>query len=127
METTSVKVMNNIGLCFTIFMMGAAGMPGQVVRPMYTSEPGLPNLPAQRIGANDLIAISVYDAPELTRTVRVGEDGYFRLPMLKQKILAAGLMPAALEAAIVRALESEQLMVDPFVTVTIAEYESRPI
>ena len=26
------------------------------------------NLPAQAIGANDLIAVSVYDAPELTRT-----------------------------------------------------------
>ena len=29
------------------------------------------NLPAQKIGSDDLIAISVYDSPELTRTVRV--------------------------------------------------------
>ena len=40
------------------------------------------NLPAQRIGASDLVAVSVYDAPELTRTVRVGADGFIRLPML---------------------------------------------
>ena len=33
--------------------------------------PGGPNLPAQQIGANDLIAVSVYDSPELTRTIRV--------------------------------------------------------
>ena len=71
--------------------------------------------------------ISVYDAPELTRTVRVGADGFMRLPMLKQRIKAEGLMPGELEAAIAAALVAEQLMVDPFVTVTIAEYNSRPI
>jgi len=85
------------------------------------------NLPAQRIGANDLVAVSVYDAPELTRTVRVGADGMMRLPMLKQRIKAEGLMPSELETAIASALQAEQLIVDPFVTVTIAEYNSRPI
>ena len=85
------------------------------------------NLPAQRIGASDLIAVSVYDAPELTRTVRVDADGFIRMPMLSGRIKAAGLMPAELEAAIVKALQAEQLIVDPFVTVTVAEYESRPI
>ena len=85
------------------------------------------NLPAQRIGANDLVAISVYDAPELTRTVRIGADGTMRLPMLKQKIKAEGLMPGELETAIAGALKSEQIIVDPFVTVTVAEYASRPI
>jgi polysaccharide biosynthesis/export protein len=85
------------------------------------------NLPAQRIGANDLVAVSVYDVPELTRTVRVGADGLMRLPMLKQRIKADGLMPSELETAIATALVAEQLIVDPFVTVTIAEYNSRPI
>jgi len=85
------------------------------------------NLPAQRIGASDLVAVAVYDAPELTRTVRVDADGFIRMPMLSERIKAAGLMPAELEAAIVKALQAEQLIVDPFVTVTVAEYESRPI
>ena len=64
------------------------------------------NLPAQRIGATDLVAISVYDAPELTRTVRVGADGYMRLPMLKQRIKAEGLMPSELESFGLAALEA---------------------
>ena len=85
------------------------------------------NLPAQRIGPNDLVAVSVYDSPELTRTVRVGADGFMRLPMLKQRIKAEGLMPSELETAIASALVAGQLIVDPFVTVTIAEYNSRPI
>ena len=99
----------------------------QTTRPAPPAESPNANLPAHRIGANDLIAVSVYDAPELTRTVRVGADGFMRLPMLKQRIQAEGRMPSELEAAIASALRAEQLIVDPFVTVTIAEYNSRPI
>src|SRR5712691_3464057 len=85
------------------------------------------NLPAQPIGPSDLIAVSVYGAPELTLTVRVSEDGLVRLPMLKQKIEVRGLMPAELEGRIARALTEEEILVEPVVTVTIAEYHSRPI
>ncbi len=85
------------------------------------------NLPAQKIGPNDLLSLSVYGAPELTRTVRVSAEGFLRLPMLKQKIEAKGLMPSELEERIATALASEKILVDPVVTVTIAEYHSRPI
>jgi Polysaccharide biosynthesis/export protein. len=60
------------------------------------SQPGeanATNLPAQKLGPNDLIAVSVYDSPELTRTVRVGADGMIRMPMLKRKIKWTGLCP----------------------------------
>lgn len=91
-------------------------------------EPSLAgNLPAQKIGANDLLSISVYGAPELTRTVRVSAEGFVRLPMLKQKVEAKGLMPSDLEEKIAAALSAEEILVDPVVTVTIAEYHSRPI
>ncbi len=112
-------------VCLTMQLCAMFGVAGAQVRP--APEPAGANLPAQRIGANDLVAVSVYDAPELTRTVRVGADGYMRLPMLKRRIKAEGLMPGELEAAIASALMAEQLIVDPFVTVTIAEYNSRPI
>ncbi|MGQ9635636.1 MAG: polysaccharide biosynthesis/export family protein [Bryobacteraceae bacterium] len=90
-------------------------------------EVGGANLPAQKIGANDLIAVSVYDAPEFTRTVRVGADGQIRLPMLKQRLRAEGLLPGELEGAIAQALQAERILVDPVVTVTVVEYHSRPI
>ena len=95
-------------------------------RPASLPEAGA-NLPTQPVGANDLIAVTVYDAPELSRTIRISADGFIRLPMLKQRIKADGLLPADVEAAIVKALCEEQILVDPFVTVTIAEYHSRPI
>jgi len=90
-------------------------------------EPAGGNLPAQPIGPTDLLAISVYGTPELTRTVRVGDDGLIRLPMLQRKIDARGLMPADLEIRIAAALAGEEILVDPAVTVTIAEYHSRPV
>jgi polysaccharide export outer membrane protein len=91
------------------------------------ADPSSSNLPAQKIGANDLLSISVYDAPELTRTVRVDADGGIRLPMLKQRIRVEGLLPNQVEVALAEALQGEQLIVNPFVTVNVAEYHSRPI
>jgi polysaccharide export outer membrane protein len=88
---------------------------------------GSANLPSQLIGPSDLIAVSIYDAPELSRTIRVGTDGYFALPMLKQRLMANGLYPADLETAIGNALREEEILVNPVVTVTIAEYHSHPI
>lgn len=85
------------------------------------------NLPTQSIGSNDLIGVSVYGAPELSRTIRVGADGFIRLPMLKERIKAEGLYPADLETAIAEALQTAGLYADPYVTITIAEYHSRPI
>jgi polysaccharide export outer membrane protein len=85
------------------------------------------NLPVQRIGRDDLVGITVYDSPELTRTVRVGSDGDIRLPMLSQHIKAAGLYPAELEQAITTALTEEDVLVTPIVTVFVVEYRSRPI
>ena len=97
------------------------------MRLMAQVEPPGANLPAQAIGPADLLAISVYGAPEFTRTVRVSPEGLIRLPMLREKIDAQGLMPAAVEVRIAAALAREQILVDPAVTVTIAEYHSLPI
>jgi polysaccharide biosynthesis/export protein len=85
------------------------------------------DLPIGRIGENDLLGITVYDSPELTRTVRVDSAGEIRLPMLQQPIKAAGLYPADLEKSITAALTGGQVLVDPVVTVTVVEYRSRPI
>lgn len=96
------------------------------VRPLTPAQTG-ENLPTQKIGANDLIAVAVYDSPELTRTIRVTGEGLIRLPMLKKPIKAEGLFPSDLEAAIAHDLIAGELLVDPIVTVTIAEYHSHPI
>ncbi len=85
------------------------------------------NLQVQKIGPNDLIALSVYDAPEMSRTYRVSATGEIHLPMLKAHIKAEGLLPNELEEKVASALDAEKILVTPVVTVTIAEYASRPI
>lgn len=112
-----------------ILLLGLTGLAGsaQTRAVSVHSEAGGANLPLQRVGSNDLIAVSVYDAPELTRTVRVSAEGMVRLPMLRQPIAAKGLQPADLEAAIAEQLRTENILVDPVVTVTMVEYHSRPI
>ncbi len=85
------------------------------------------NLPVERIGPDDLLGITVYDSPELTRTFRVDSGGDIRLPMVKRRIQSTGLYPAELEAAIASVLIEENVLVDPVVTVSVVEYRSRPI
>jgi polysaccharide biosynthesis/export protein len=85
------------------------------------------NLPTQPVGPDDLLAVSVYDSPELTRTVRVDADGNIRLPMLKDPIQVQGMVPSQLEPAIAKSLIKGKVLVDPVVTVTIVEYQSRPV
>jgi polysaccharide export outer membrane protein len=110
----------------TLLLVLGTTAAGQVRPAVIGDVPG-GNLPIQQIGANDLVAISVYEAPEFSRTVRVDTEGFIRLPMLRHRMQAAGLMPADLETAVAEALQEAGLIVDPFVTVNVAEYSSRPI
>ena len=106
-----------------VFVSGAA--MAQFNSPMVDS--GKENLPSQQLGVDDLVAVSVYDAPELTRTVRVEADGTIHLPLLENGVKASGLYPRELESAIAAELTSEQILVDPVVKATVAEYHSRPV
>lgn len=110
--------------------VGAAAQQGPVMPSTFggtTVLSSTPNLPVSRIGDNDLLGVTVYDAPPLTGPVRVSQEGDIRLPMVKQPIHAAGLYPQDLETEIAATLIKDQLMVNPIVTVTIIEYDSRPI
>lgn len=89
--------------------------------------PEVMNLPIEKLGPDDLLGISVYDSPELTRTIRVASDGMIQLPMVKRKVRASGLLPVELEVLIADTLRAEELLVDPVVTVSVVEYRSRPI
>jgi polysaccharide biosynthesis/export protein len=117
-------------LLYAIFAGAAFGQilhPGVQPGSEIASANPYSDLPIGRIGNNDLLGITVYDAPELTRTVRVDAAGEIRLPMLQRPVKASGLYPADLEKSITDALTEGQVLVDPVVTVTVVEYRSRPI
>jgi polysaccharide export outer membrane protein len=79
------------------------------------------------LGPHDLIQVNIYGNPELSRSVRIAADGTVRMPMLEDAIRAAGKLPAEVEAAISAAFRTEQVLVDPIVSVTVAEYASRQV
>jgi polysaccharide export outer membrane protein len=110
-----------------LFFIAIVAAAQPQLRTNLMTEAGVANLPAQRLGVDDLLAVSVYDAPEFTRTVRVETDGAIHLPLLKNGIPAAGIFPGQLESSLVDEFKSEQILVDPFVKVTVVEYHSRPI
>jgi len=111
---------------FVIFLVLCAGALAQT-RPNLMEEVGRANLPSQKLGVDDLVAVSVYDAPELTRTVRVETDGTIHLPLLKNGVAASGILPGQLETGIAEELTKEQILVEPIIKVTVVEYHSRPI
>ena len=118
--------MNKWARVLAVLVVSGAGLWGQAKTPgMVMTDAS--NLPVQRVGPDDLLGVAVYDSPELTRTVRVGNDGTIRIPMVKGKIRAAGMYPVDLENEIARVLKEEELLVDPVVTVSVVEYRSRPI
>jgi len=74
-----------------------------------------------RIGAKDLLQITVYELPELNQTVRVSEDGSITLSLLG-KIEVAGLTAQELEKKLASVLD-RQYTKNAHVTVFIKEYQ----
>src|ERR1700722_9296069 len=101
-------------------------MSGQTRLPSGAIELGA-NLPPRPVGAGDLLSISVYGAPELSRSVRVSGEGLIRLPMLRSPVEARGATPPELEDRVGDALSQAGILVDPSVVITIAEYATRSI
>ncbi len=73
-----------------------------------------------RLGAGDLIHISVYDEPDLSIEVRIGLSGNVSFPLLGD-IRVLGLSPKEVESKLLTRLKGPYL-IDPSVTVSIVEY-----
>ena len=83
--------------------------------------------PSYRLGPGDTIFISILNMPELDSTAVVGPSGHLHLAYLKAAPRASGLTSLALGRVIVRALKSQQIVLDPQVMVSILRVHSRPV
>lgn len=98
---------------------------------------GQSNTPNQQLGAslniggeyhlqpNDLLEITVFQAPELSRTVRVGADGMMTLPLIGG-VQAGGLSSQQLESSIAAKLREKYLQ-DPQVSVFVKEFAAKQV
>jgi polysaccharide biosynthesis/export protein len=78
-----------------------------------------------RIGPDDLLDISVFDAPDLARTVRVSAGGEISMPLLGT-VAVAGLTSQELEASLADQLRAHY-MTDPQVSVFVKEMQSHGV
>jgi polysaccharide export outer membrane protein len=78
-----------------------------------------------RVGPQDLIEISVFQVPDLSRTVRVNSGGQISLPLIGV-IQAGGLTIQELEKTIGKRL-SEKYLQDPQVTAFVKEFTSQRV
>jgi polysaccharide export outer membrane protein len=80
--------------------------------------------PNYMIGAQDVLDISVWKEPELSRSVPVRPDGRISMPLLND-VQAAGLTPMQLTAQITANLK--KFIADPQVTVVVTQINSQRI
>jgi polysaccharide export outer membrane protein len=76
------------------------------------------------IGADDVLQISVWKEPDVTRTVPVRPDGKITLPLIND-VQAAGLTPVQLSLSITEKLK--KFIANPLVSVSVASINSRKI
>lgn len=77
------------------------------------------------VGPQDVLDVTVFQAPDLTKTVQVAEDGAINLPLLGQ-VPAAGKSPSRLEKEIQGRLNA-RYMKSAQVTVFVKEYNSQRV
>jgi len=79
------------------------------------------------IGRGDLLAIEVFDVPELTREVRVNQTGTIGFPLVPVRLHLAGLTEMQAQQKIAEVLEANGLVSHPQVIVSVKEKKSKPI
>jgi polysaccharide export outer membrane protein len=79
-----------------------------------------------RLGAEDLLKISVFDHPELSVDVRVSKSGNITFPLLGE-VQVAGASSREVEQRLSKALESGAFVRQPQVAVLIADYQSHKV
>jgi polysaccharide export outer membrane protein len=79
------------------------------------------------VGTGDLLHIDVFDVPELSREVRVGDAGDISYPLVPGKIQASGLTPFELQGKIEQLLIENGLVSHPQVSVFVKEQNSQPV
>jgi polysaccharide biosynthesis/export protein len=126
------------GLGVAVLLTASSGMNGQDVSIVQTPQQanerirtltmGSHAIPHDYvIGSGDLVGITVFDVPELTRDVRVSQRGNISIPLVPVRLSIAGLTESQAEQKIAEVLEINGLVTHPEVSVMVKEHKSKPI
>jgi polysaccharide export outer membrane protein len=102
----------------TFTALPAAAADPQVVPPAAGAD--------YRVGAGDLLHISVFDHPELLVDLRVSESGKVTFPLLGQ-IQVAGMSTHDVESTLTRGLAGGGFVRSPQVSVLVTDFQSQKV
>jgi polysaccharide export outer membrane protein len=124
-----ISILALLGFSLTLPVRGqqgskASAQQGQALAKSTPPNPSATADPNYVIGPQDVVDISVWKEPDLSRTVPVRPDGKISLPLLND-IQAAGLTPGQLGAQIASNLT--KYVTNPQVTVIISQINSQRI
>jgi polysaccharide biosynthesis/export protein len=88
--------------------------------------PNIQSTPRLVIGAGDLLTITVFNVPELLQTVRVSETGDAAVSLIGSMHLA-DITVADAQVAIENEYRSRKMLVDPHVSILVAEYATEGV
>ena len=80
----------------------------------------------ESLGMGDMVRVTVFRNPDLTTEARVSERGTILFPMIGE-VSVTGLTPSQVSARIAQKLRDGKFVVNPEVTVSIAQVNSRQV
>jgi polysaccharide export outer membrane protein len=121
-------------IAFGFALAALTAMPSGLLKAQQNQAEASPSTPTPtvaaddyRVGPEDVLAISVTDAPEFSGRFRVNQSGYLVMTSLPNPVKAEGLTPMELSTELRKALEDAKLYRDPTVNVFVEEYHSRSV
>jgi polysaccharide biosynthesis/export protein len=79
------------------------------------------------IGRGDVVALEVFDIPELSREVRVSQSGTIGIPLVPVRLYVVGLNEMQVQQKVAEVLQANGLVSHPQVMVSVKEKRSKPI
>lgn len=80
-----------------------------------------------KLGAQDLLQITIFESPDLSREVRVAGDGMISMPLLAERIYVLGLTIAAAEDLLKQKYREAGILNSPNIAITLKEIQSKPV
>jgi polysaccharide export outer membrane protein len=110
-----------LGARFAALLLAAVSLEA------WAAEPQVPELqPMLQLGPGDSVTIHVYGQPDMEATEYVADDGSIRVA-LAGVVGVNGLSPAEASERVERALKNGKYLVDPHVTITLAQSRSQRV
>jgi polysaccharide export outer membrane protein len=109
-----------------LLLAGVACAAAQAPNPNPLLPPSAPKAPLVQLGPGDSITLQVYGQPDLSTTAYIADDGTVSVP-LAGNVPVGGLSPAQASAKIEAAFKAAKILVDPHVTLTVAQSRSQRV